>query len=141
MPFQLDERLQRDTLVVGDWPLCRVLLMNDSQYPWLILVPRRINLCELFQLSELDALQCLKESNGLAAFMSRHFKADKMNVANLGNVVAQLHIHHIARFRGDAAWPGPVWGKFPAQAYTPSALDALMAEMQSLLALEMPWIE
>lgn len=116
--FALDPRLVQDTLHMGDFPLCRLLLMNDSSYPWFILVPRREEVSELFQLAEADQRSLWRETTLLAERLKDTFKADKMNVANLGNVVSQLHMHVIVRRRGDAAWPAPVWGRQPAVPYT-----------------------
>lgn len=131
--FVLDSRLQQDTVWVGDYPLCSLLLMNDAQYPWFILVPRREDVSELFQLDGADQLQLWQETNGLAEVLKDCFAADKMNVATLGNVVSQLHMHVIVRRREDAAWPAPVWGKHPAQPYTPEQLVVLKARLRLVL--------
>jgi len=131
--FVLDSRLQQDTVWVGDYPLCSLLLMNDAQYPWFILVPRREDVSELFQLDGADQLQLWQETNGLAEVLKDCFAADKMNVATLGNVVSQLHMHVIVRRREDAAWPAPVWGKHPAQPYTPEQLAVLKARLRLVL--------
>lgn len=127
--FVLDSRLQKDTHPVANLPLCELLLMNDSQYPWLILVPRRVNLRELVDLDEHDQLQLTRESNVVAQVLLEQMGADKLNIAALGNRVAQLHVHHIARFAHDPVWPAPVWGVLEPVAYTPNAL----AERQTLL--------
>lgn len=108
--FALDPRLEQDTLLLGDFPLSRLLLMNDARYPWFILVPRREDVTELFQLDVDDQQALWREATLLAEVLKDTFRADKMNVANLGNVVSQLHMHVIVRRRGDDAWPGPVWG-------------------------------
>lgn len=108
--FMLHPALQADTWAVGDLPLCRVLLMNNRDYPWLILVPRRTGMRELHELTVEDQQQLLAESARVAALMQRFFRPDKLNVAALGNVVPQLHWHVVARFGTDPAWPGPVWG-------------------------------
>lgn len=131
--FTLHTQLAKDCVVLGDLPLCRVLLMNDAQYPWTILVPRREDVAELFQLSRIDQQQLLQETNSVAAALAGHFNADKMNIAALGNVVPQLHLHVIVRFRGDAAWPRPVWGVQPAQPYDDAALAARLLELEQLL--------
>lgn len=115
--FVLDPRLANDTVKLWDWPLCSVLLMNDARYPWVILVPRVPEVAELFELSADDQSQLLKESMAVGAFMAKEFGADKINIANLGNVVRQLHIHHVARFKSDATFPGPVWGVGTAEPY------------------------
>jgi len=131
--FVLDSRLQQDTVWMGDYPLCSLLLMNDAQYPWFILVPRREDVSELFQLDTADQLQLWQETNRLAEVLKDCFSADKMNVATLGNMVSQLHMHVIVRRREDAAWPAPVWGKHPAQAYTPEQLAALKVRLRLVL--------
>ncbi|SFH72716.1 Diadenosine tetraphosphate (Ap4A) hydrolase [Pseudomonas guineae] len=131
--FVLDSRLQQDTVVLGDYPLCRLLLMKDAQYPWFILVPRREVVSELFQLDAADQLQLWQETNGLAEVLKDCFAADKMNIATLGNVVSQLHMHVIVRRRDDVAWPAPVWGRHPAQAYTAEQLAVLKARLRLIL--------
>ena len=132
-PFELDPRLAADTFVVGETPLSQVLLMNDARYPWLILVPRRSDITEPFELSGADQAQLWQESMRLGEAMKAHFAADKLNIAALGNQVAQLHVHHIARFHADDAWPGPVWGVGSAVPYSGTALDTLVRELRSLL--------
>ena len=124
--FELDTRLNNDCEVIAQWPLCSVLLMNESRYPWFILVPRVANIREIVQLTNEQQAQLQQESNQLSHFLLEAFSADKLNVAALGNMVPQLHIHHIARYETDEAWPAPVWGKFPAKAYS----DAAMAEIK-----------
>ena len=131
--FVLDPRLLQDTLPIGDFPLCTLLLSNDSNYPWFILVPKRADISEVFQLSETDQMQLWKETTALSAVLDRTFQADKMNVAALGNVVNQLHMHVIVRRVGDAAWPAPVWGKHPAKPYTPEEVARITAQLKSEL--------
>jgi len=131
--FALDPRLAADTFVVGETPLSQVLLMNDARYPWLILVPWRCDITEPFELSEADQAQLWRESMRLGGAMKAHFAANKLNIAALGNQVAQLHVHHIARFHADDAWPGPVWGVGSAVPYSEAARNALMNELRSLL--------
>lgn len=131
--FALDSRLQNDTLLIGDFPLCRLLLMNDDHYPWFILVPRREEVSELFQLSADEQKQLWHETVTLTELLKDTFSADKMNVATLGNVVSQLHMHVIVRRRSDAAWPAPVWGKFPAQAYSAEQVAAIRAKLRLVL--------
>ena len=132
-PFELDPRLAADTFLVGETPLNQVLLMHDARYPWLILVPRRGDTTEPFELSEVDQAQLWRESMRLGQAMKAHFAADKINIAALGNQVAQLHVHHIARFHTDDAWPGPVWGVGSTVPYSDAARDALIGELRSLL--------
>ncbi len=110
MNFSLDARLSQDTDFIGDLPLCRVLMTNDSRWPWLVLVPRRENLVELTDLDAADRALLIEEAALAASWLKRHAKADKVNIGALGNVVRQLHVHVIARTARDPAWPGPVWG-------------------------------
>ncbi|TNF35945.1 MAG: HIT domain-containing protein [Gammaproteobacteria bacterium] len=135
MAFELHPRLAADGLWVGDWPLSRVLLMNDAHYPWCILVPRREGSRDIHHLGQADRLQLLAESCQLSEAMEQLFRPFKMNVAALGNVVPQLHVHHIARFEGDPAWPGPVWGKLPAQPYLPTAAEERIVLLRQALGL------
>lgn len=131
--FALDSRLQQDCLLIGDFPLCRLLLMNDSHYPWFILVPRREEVSELFQLDAADQRQLWHETTLLAEMLKDTFAADKMNVATLGNVVSQLHMHVIVRRCDDAAWPAPVWGRHPAQPYTDAQVRQLKDKLRLVL--------
>ncbi|WP_286787518.1 MULTISPECIES: HIT domain-containing protein [unclassified Pseudomonas] len=132
--FDLDERLGADTVEVSDLPLCKLLLMKDANYPWLILVPRRSNISEVFELSLEDQMQLMKESSYVAQRLKDYTHAAKINVATLGNIVKQLHIHVVARFEEDLAWPGPVWGKGPAKAYSKSELEKCLSDLKSLFA-------
>ena len=95
--FELHHRLKEDCCELGSFKLCTLLLLNDINYQWFILVPRRENISEIFQLTEVDQHQLAKESSYLSSMLSKVFKADKMNVASLGNIVPQLHVHHIVR--------------------------------------------
>jgi len=131
--FALDQRLQQDTLVIGDFPLCRLLLSNDSNYPWFILVPRINGIREVFQLDVVDQQRVWQETTALAQLLNEGWSADKMNIGALGNVVSQLHVHVIVRKRDDAAWPAPVWGKHPAQSYTDEQVAAIRARLRALL--------
>jgi diadenosine tetraphosphate (Ap4A) HIT family hydrolase len=109
--FELDPRLENDTLFVMDLPLCRVLLMNNRDFPWLVLVPRRQMLAEITDMNAEDRAQWMHEVCTASMVLQAHTKGYKMNVAALGNIVRQLHTHVIARHEGDAAWPHPVWGR------------------------------
>ncbi|MBQ4858852.1 HIT family protein [Pseudoalteromonas sp. MMG007] len=128
--FKLAPELKRDCIELADWPLCKVLLLNDSQYPWFVLVPRQANLREIIDLSEEDQIVYLKESARLSKLLMDVFKPDKLNIAALGNMVPQLHIHHIARFTSDSAWPAPIWGKHPAVPYTEPQIVELKKALQ-----------
>ena len=107
--------------------------MNDASYPWFILVPQRAGIREVFELSEDDQHQLLRESSALSRVISDHFKADKINVAVLGNMVPQLHIHHIVRYESDPAWPAPVWGHAPAKPYSEEALSELITTLAGVM--------
>ena len=131
--FTLHPQLAKDCFVIGQFPLCQLLLMNDRNYPWFILVPQRENISEIYQLTEADQKLLWRESTDLSARLARHFAADKMNIAALGNVVPQLHMHHIVRYRHDPAWPAPVWGKLPAAAYTDSDMQQLLTNLTPIL--------
>lgn len=110
--FQLHPRLQQDCYPVGRFPLSQILMMNDSQYPWFILVPQRNDLTEIYQLDQNDRQQLMTESCLVAEKLVEIYQPDKLNIAAIGNLVPQLHIHHVARYQSDKAWPGPIWGKF-----------------------------
>lgn len=129
MGFELHPRLAADTVPVGVLPLCRVLLMNDISFPWCILVPAREGIREIHALAAADQLQLLQEISGISAAMEAAFAADKMNVAALGNVVPQLHVHVIARFEADPVWPAPVWGRIPPQPYPLSDLKQRLGKL------------
>jgi len=131
--FELARALRDDTVFLEDWPLCRVLLMNDSQYPWLILVPRREEIREIYQLSDTDRDQLWHESVWLGRRLMEVFRGDKLNVAALGNQVPQLHLHHVVRYRQDPAWPGPIWGKHPVRPYEADALAAIRSRLDEII--------
>jgi len=131
--FVMDPRLQEDTFVLGDFPLSRLLLSKDANYPWFILVPRRADISELFQLDDKDQRQLWSETTALAETLKDSFAADKMNVATLGNVVSQLHMHVIVRRRNDPAWPAPVWGNKPAIAYTTEQVANIRQRLKTVL--------
>jgi diadenosine tetraphosphate (Ap4A) HIT family hydrolase len=122
--FELHETLAADTLEALCWPLCRVLLMNDSRYPWLILVPAKAGLTEIHDLDPAGQAVLMTEIDRASRALSRLFSPDKINVGALGNLVPQLHIHIVARFRSDDAWPGPIWGAHPPRPYEMMALDS-----------------
>ncbi|MBI3394819.1 MAG: HIT domain-containing protein [Spirochaetia bacterium] len=121
--FQLHPQLAKDSFFVGDLPLCRLVLNNDANYPWTILIPRRENITEIYQLTPEEQGLLIQESSALAEVMARLFQARKINVAALGNVVPQLHVHHIVRYETDPAWPAPVWGKVPGKPYEDQARE------------------
>ena len=124
--FVLDPRLAADTSPVASLPLCDVRLMNDARYPWLILVPRQAGLVELADLDDADQVALWRELNRAAAALRQAAPCEKLNVAALGIIVRQLHVHVVARNEGDAAWPGPVWGYGKAEPYDMSAQKNLI---------------
>ena len=126
-------QLMHDCQLLGKFTLCHLLLMRDDNYPWCILVPDRDDISEIHQLCEADQQQLLRESSLLSIAMEAAFSPDKLNIAALGNVVPQLHLHHIARYRTDAAWPAPVWGRVPAKPYLEYELAAVVNSLTSLL--------
>lgn len=131
--FTLHDRLATDSTPVAELTLCSLRLMDDARFPWAILVPRRAEIREIHDLTQADQRQILAETTKLSAAMAREWAADKMNVAALGNMVPQLHVHVIARFAGDAAWPGPVWGVGVAEAYAEPALAETLERLNAAL--------
>jgi diadenosine tetraphosphate (Ap4A) HIT family hydrolase len=136
MEWSLHPQLAADTVPVGDLALTRVLLSNDANFPWLILVPRRSGLTELIDLEETAQVQLLGEVAGAARVLKSITACDKLNIAALGNQVPQLHVHVIARRHSDAAWPKPVWGVAPPAAYNPTIRDGLIGALQRGLQIE-----
>lgn len=136
LKFELDPQLQNDTVVLGEFPLSLVLMSRDANYPWCILVPRRKGVYAAHHLAEEDRQQLMKESCHLAEVMADVFVPDRMNVAALGNVVPQLHVHHVARFKTDPAWPKPIWGVVEAKVFTEEELGERVARLRSALAGE-----
>ena len=138
----MDQRLLNDCEVLGKFELCHILLMRDANYPWCVLVPDRENKVEIFDLDIEDQSLLQHESTTLLSYLKSEFNADKMNVAALGNVVSQLHIHHIVRYEKDIAWPAPVWGAFPAKAYSEKELDFLTSKLcEGLKQLKLNFLE
>jgi diadenosine tetraphosphate (Ap4A) HIT family hydrolase len=131
--FQLPQQLQHDCIIIGRFDLCQILLMNDSQYPWFILVPMVANVSEIYQLSKSERSQLIEESSDFSTILANCYKAEKLNIAAIGNLVPQLHIHHIVRYQTDKAWPAPVWGKFPAIPYTEQQLQDTVSRVQKCL--------
>ncbi len=132
--FVLDPRLAADTLGIADLPLCSARLMRDAQYPWVILVPCKAGLIELTDLTRGDRIRLMDEITQVCDALSAETRCLKLNVAAIGNIVRQLHIHVVARNEGDAAWPGPVWGKHPAVPYAPEAEADLVKRLASHLS-------
>ena len=129
--FQLHPQLEKDTIPLGEFTLCKLLLSNDANYPWFILVPKRESITEIFQLSAVDQQQLIKESSYLSEKLMELFKPDKLNIAAYGNIVSQLHIHHIVRYKNDAAWPAPMMGVVPRIPYTDEQFTELKNKLYS----------
>jgi len=132
--FVLHPTLAEDTVEVTRLPLCRILLMKDCRFPWLILVPERDSVREIHELSPADRAELTEEIARASEVLTRLFQPDKVNVGALGNIVPQLHVHVVARFTGDPAWPGPVWGSGPAVPYEDAALEALRKRLAAAWA-------
>jgi diadenosine tetraphosphate (Ap4A) HIT family hydrolase len=138
---ELHPQLQKDCLVVGRFPLCRLLLLRDANYPWFVLVPDRDAISEIYQLSDEDQQQLMRESATLSRALAAAFVPDKLNIAALGNMVPQLHLHHVVRYKNDPAWPSPVWGKVPAKSYGDVELNTVIAKLKkSLTAKEFEYL-
>ena len=133
--FKLDPQLEQDTVLVADWHLCQVRLMNDSRYPWVILIPKIEDVSEIHQLADEQQQLLLGESVRLSKALEQLFAPYKLNVAALGNMVRQLHIHHIVRFEDDASFPRPVWGVGDAVPYEAEALNETVNGLQIALDL------
>ena len=131
--FQLHPRLQQDCIRIGRFELCQLLMMDDSQYPWFILVPEKNEIKEIYQLSKSERITLSEESNYLAENLAALFKADKINIAAIGNLVPQLHIHHIVRYHEDKAWPAPVWGKYTTIPYTAEQMTNTVSQVKKQL--------
>lgn len=131
--FELDPQLQGDTVVIGRFDLSLVLMHRDANYPWCILVPQREGVREIHHLASEDQIQLIQESSHLAEVMTDIFRPAKMNVAALGNVVPQLHLHHIARFKDDPAWPRPVWGAVEPKSYSEQDLAGRVRRLRTAL--------
>jgi diadenosine tetraphosphate (Ap4A) HIT family hydrolase len=131
--FLLAQRLEADSHFLIDWPLCQVRLMDDARFPWLVLVPRRPRLEEWTELSLEDSTELAEEIRKCGRALAQMFKPTKLNVGALGNIVRQMHVHVIARFDTDAAWPGPVWGQGTRLPYEKVQRDRLCAELLPLL--------
>ncbi|UTP72215.1 HIT domain-containing protein [Alteromonas sp. LMIT006] len=132
--FALDTRLQNDTDFVIDLQLCTVRLMNDAQYPWLILVPQVADVSELHHLTETQQSLLNQDSNLTSVVLTEVFNPETLNIAALGNIVRQLHIHHVARYSDDPAWPGPIWGKQPVIQYDSKVKLKLINTLQEAFA-------
>lgn len=137
--FALHPQLAADTISLGSFPLCQLLLMNDSHYPWFIMVPKRADITEIYHLTADEQQQLMRESSYLSQALADLFHARKMNVATLGNMVPQLHIHHVVRQEDDAAWPGPVWGTVAPTPYTDEQLSQIREKVLAFFGEGQPF--
>ena len=128
--WTLHPQLDRDTASIGDLPLSRVYIINDANYPWLLLVPRRPNIIELIDLDEVEQAQLMTEISRVARALKDVTRCDKLNIAALGNLVPQLHVHIIARRTGDVAWPRPVWGVMPPLAHDATEVQNFISALR-----------
>jgi diadenosine tetraphosphate (Ap4A) HIT family hydrolase len=133
--WTLHPQLEQDTMALGDLPLSRLLLANDANYPWLLLVPRRAGASEIIDLDEADQAQLSSEIACVSRALKEVTTCHRLNVAAIGNVVHQLHVHIVARRRDDPAWPRPVWGAVPARSYDPAARERLVAALRPRMGL------
>lgn len=131
--FVIDERIERDSIWLADLTLCQVRLQNDSRYPWLVLLPKIANVSEVHELSLEQQQQLIAESSQIADALKKLTGCKKINVANLGNVVSQLHWHVVARFEEDVTWPAPIWGVGQAVPYTEEQLAEWRASKRKAL--------
>jgi len=131
--WSLHPQLARDTAAIGDLALSRVLVANDANWPWLLLVPRREGACEIIDLDDVEQVQLMAEIACVARALKEVTACDKLNVAALGNVVPQLHVHVIARRAGDAGWPKPIWGAAPPISHEPQTLERFIAAIRGKL--------
>jgi len=127
--IKLHPQLEKDCIVLGEFSLCSLLLLNDANYPWFILLPNRKNIREIHQLSVTDQQQLMTESMFFSQCLEQIFQPDKLNIAALGNMVPQLHIHHIARFTTDACWPAPVWGAVTSIPYQKKQIEIIKNQL------------
>ncbi|WP_165862857.1 HIT family protein [Vibrio sinensis] len=135
MSFELHPQLAKDTTLIGHFPLCVALLSKDNAAPWVILVPKRENLKELHHLPMKEQQQFLLESQAVSQALEAIFCPDKLNLGALGNMVPQLHIHHIARFKDDVAWPGPIWGNTRAEQRSEEEQQVILTRIKNVLSL------
>ncbi len=133
--WSLHPQLEQDTETVGDLALSRLLISNDGNYPWLLLVPRRAGASEIIDLDAADQRQLMAEIAVVSAALKAITASDKLNVAAIGNMVPQLHVHVVARRRDDPAWPKPVWGAAPARPWDPAARERLVAAIRGKIGL------
>jgi len=132
--FKLHSTLDADTLKVGNLPLSTVLLMNNKTLPWVILVPKKQGIREIYELAQKDQTQLIRESSLAGEALMSEFKGDKLNIGSLGNIVPQLHVHHIVRYEHDSVWPNPVWGNVATKGYAKTEGKQMVKRLQKRLS-------
>jgi diadenosine tetraphosphate (Ap4A) HIT family hydrolase len=135
LPWSLHPQLEQDTETIGDLALSRLLVSNDANYPWLLLVPRRPGASEVVDLDAADQRQLMDEIAAVSQALKAVTRCDKLNVAAIGNMVPQLHVHVVARRRDDPAWPKPVWGAVPARTWDSAEREQLIAALRGKIGL------
>ena len=133
--FHLHPQLKKDSIHIQDFTLCQLRIINDRRFPWCVLVPKIANIKEIWDLNQQQQLLLYTESMTVVKLLETQFNPDKINIASIGNVVPQLHIHHIARYESDSAWPKPVWGFEKAVSYTKEQQQEIVARLQGFLAI------
>ena len=133
--WTLHSQLKKDTIDIGDLPLSKVLVIKDANYPWLLLVPRRPDVVEIIDLAEVEQAQLMTEISRVARALKEVSRCDKLNIAALGNLVPQLHVHIIARRTSDAAWPRPVWGVMPPLAHDAEEVQNFISALRRKIRL------
>ena len=139
MPFDLHPDLARDSLPLGRFDLCEARMMDDAAYPWFLLVPQKADLRDTIDLIAADHAKLWEESRTFSLALMRAFAGEKLNVAALGNMTPQLHIHHVVRYTADPAWPGPIWGVVPMQPLDADAIAARHAKLREHLPETFIW--
>src|ERR1700743_76776 len=137
-PWSRPPHLKKDTIDIGDLPLSRLLVIRDANYPWLLLVPRRPDAVEIIDLAEVEQAQLMTEISRTARALKEITKCEKLNIAALGNMVPQLHVHIIARRGSDAAWPRPVWGVMPPLAHDAEEVQRFISALRRKIWLAPP---
>ena len=135
MAYQLHPQLVKDSFQLGKFELCELLLINDSQFPWFVLVPQRADISEIYQLSDMVQKQLWDESRLLSIAIVDLFAGDKLNLAAIGNMVPQLHVHHVVRFKDDPCWPAPIWGKLPMVKYEQQRVRDIQEKIAQKLSM------
>ena len=141
MTFSLHPQLDKDSILLAHFRLSQLRLLNDAQYPWFLLVPERTNVAEIIDLQHEEQVQLWTESSILSQSLRQLYKPDRLNVAAIGNMVPQLHMHHVVRYKDDACWPKPIWGQLRAIPYAPGQTDEITRRLKPCLPEWVKWAE